>query len=187
MNKILRYTLLTLALLTLALSASAQRTRSGQMFVDASFGWPMEMRVGTGGYLIPGFWDAGAEAMRMTKLLRRDGEVMDLRLEVWQLKAYGGFRYRLIPTRSRVFNVYVGGDAWVGVEAFDPFKRLPDDIIFNVSTKPSFVFGVTPALEMELFAGNHFAFVFGGRADLAFMSRIKMFTYHGYGGIRVAF
>lgn len=185
--KTFKYLSLSLALLLSAFTASAQRTMPGQIFVDASFAWPVSVRIGSGGYMIPGFWDAGVEALRMRKSLAREDEVLETHLDVWQLKAYGGYRHRLVSTRSRIFSLYGGGDAWVGVEVFDPFKKLPSDIVFNMSTDPSFVFGITPVLEMELFLGSHFAFVLGGRASAAFLTRMNTFSGCGYGGFRIAF
>jgi hypothetical protein len=188
MKEMRRHITAALAILLLVcLDAGAQRTMRGQMFMNLEGQWPVGASVGVGQYLIPGYWDAGFDLMRMHEPLRLDGAVEDTFLESWQLKAGGGFMFRLLSTRSRSLSVYGGGDAWVGLEEIDPRHLLPTDVVLTIDTGRKFVFGATPRLEAEIYLGRHFALVLGGQVPVAFLSRIRYASPQGTAGIRIAF
>jgi len=188
MKKIRRYILVALSLLLLTGgNVSAQRTMKGQMFLDLAGHYPLAGSVNVGQYLMPGYWMAGLEALRMREYLLMDDIVGTVSLDVWQTKAKGGYMARLVSTRSRSISLYAGGVAWVGLESVDPFKKLPDTIVIPSLPKHKFVFGVTPEVEAEFFLGSHFALVVGGRLPLAFLSNIRMVTAQARAGIRIAF
>ena len=186
--KAIKYYLLVLALFLLpAFSAFGQRTMKGQIFIDATGGWTPVATLGVGGYLIPGYWYSGVEGLRMRKVLAQAGSPLTEHLDTYHLKARGGYMQRLVGTRSRSVSLYAGGDAWVGLESVDPFNRLSDDYVLSINDGNTFVFGVTPRLEAEFFLGKIFAFTLGGRLPFAFLSRIRMMTWQGMAGIRIAF
>lgn len=188
MKETRRYILVALALLLLfAGRAEAQRTMRGQMFLDLAAHYPVGASLGVGRYVMPGFWKAGLEELRMREYLLVDGTVDDVALDVWQTKLQGSFMFRLASTRSRWLSLYAGGGAWVGLESVDPLKRLPESIVLPGLPDHKFVFGVTPEVEVELFMGNHFALVVGGRMPLAFLSNIRMLTAQARAGFRIAF
>lgn len=177
-----------LALLVVpAFSAFGQRTMKGQIFAEMAGCWTPGATLGAGGYTISGYWCAGAEGLLMRRSLAMGGEAMAEHLDIYHLKARGGYMYRFVGTRSRAVNLYGGGEAWVGLETLDPFHTMPDDIVLSIDDGNSFVFGVTPRLEAEFFLGNHFAIVLGGRVPVAFLSRLRMFNYQGTVGFRIAF
>lgn len=159
----------------------------GQMFLDLGGAYPIGASVGVGQYRIPGYWHAGVGALRMREPLRLDGAVEDMFLDTYQAKAGGGYMFRLVSTRSRSLGLYAGGVAWGGVEVVDPLKTLPEDVVLTIEKDPSFVFGVTPRVELEIYFGRHFALTLGGQVPVAFMSRIRYATAQGTAGLRFAF
>lgn len=187
--KIRRHIILSLVIILSAacLSSYAQRTMRGQYFVDLGVRYPVGAQVSVGQYLIPAYWKAGVELMRMREYLKAGGAVEELSLDIWQAKAQGEFMYRLVSTRSRALSLYGGAGVWIGAEAVDPLYRVPEDIIISLDRKYTFVTGVTPKIEMEVFMGNHVALVLGGQLPLAFMSRIRVVSAQATAGIRVAF
>lgn len=174
-------------LLMVCLDASAQRTMRGQMFLDLEGQYPLGASVAVGQYTLPGYWQAGVNLLQMREYLRLDGAVDLMNLDTYHLKAEGGYMFRLLSTRSRSFGIYGGAFGWVGIEAVDPLKVLPEDILLNIDKGRSFVFGATPRLEAQLFFGNHIALVIGGEVPIAVRSRIKMFNPQGTAGLRFAF
>lgn len=187
MKKIRRYILVALSILLLTGgNVSAQRTMKGQMFLDLAGHYPLAGSVNVGQYLMPGYWMAGLEELRMREYLLMD-DTGSLALDIWQTKLQGSFFYRLVSTRSRVLSLYAGAGAWVGLESVDPFKKLPESIVLPSLPDHKFVFGVTPEVNVEVFMGSHFALVVGGRLPLAFLSNIRMVTAQARAGIRIAF
>jgi len=187
MKEIRRYILVALSLLLLfGGQANAQRTMKGQMFLDLAGHYPIGGSVNVGQYLMPGYWMAGLEELRMREYLLL-GDTDAVALDIWHTKLQGSFFYRLVSTRSRALSLYGGAGVWVGLESVDPFKKLPDTIVLPGLPDHKFVFGVTPEVNMEVFMGSHFALVVGGRLPLAFLSNIRMVTAQARAGFRIAF
>lgn len=186
MRTIRHISLLLVLLCVPAFAAFGQRTMKGQYFVDVSGGWIPTATVGTGMYTLSGYWCAGIDGLLMRRKLASGGAVLDTRLDVYHLRARGGYMYRFVGSRSRAVSLYGGGEAWVGLESVDPFRALPDDIVISIEGN-SFVVGVTPRLEAEFYVGRNVALTLGGRLPLAFLSRMRLLTAQGTAGVRVAF
>lgn len=182
-----RHIIIVFVVILAALPAYAQRTMVGQSFIELDAKYPVGAKVSYGQYIIPAYWAAGVEAMRMRSYLRVDGDVSYTPLDVWQLKAQGDFMYRLVSTRGRTLSLYAGTGLWVGVEKVDPLGALPPDVIIDLNKDYVFVFGGTPRIEMEVFMGNHVALVLGGQLPCAVFSQIRIVTLQGTAGLRIAF
>lgn len=162
------------AALSFSDSARAQRTMDGQYFIGAEGRWPLGAAVGTGRYLRWGYWHAGVTADRIANVLYADGEAVPL--EFYHPMAEGGLMARFLSTRGRGLNFYAGGSLMVGIEYFDPFRKVPDDVVVILPSGSGpafrkFIFGLCPRLEMELYMGPRVALVLAGRAPVTFGSQ----------------
>ena len=131
MNKILT----TLVLLTLVhisnLTASAQRTMSGQFSLSISAhynGSFLGAEAFLSQYTLNGYWEVGVNGDAFRTL-------------------------RLVGTRSRSLNLYAGGGAFAGIEAIDPKRRLPSYLDTGLKDI-SFLYGLYAKGLTELFIGR---------------------------------
>ena len=154
MNKILT----TLVLLTLVhisnLTASAQRTMSGQFSLSISAhynGSFLGAEAFLSQYTLNGYWEVGVNGDAFRTPLSNGNN-----LEYADVAAKGGYFFRLVGTRSRSLNLYAGGGAFAGIEAIDPRRRLPSYLDSGLKDF-SFLYGLYAKGLTELFIGRKVA------------------------------
>ena len=184
---------LIIAILVLAtLPVFAQRTAQGQFLASAgvsynyAFAGSAELRFGQ--YLSIGYWDAGLVAENYRYRSSGSGNTFS----VLHAVAEGEFMFRLASTRTRFFNLYAGSGLFLGAEMTDPYKRLRDGE-WPVGSdgkylpKASFIFGVSPRVEMEFFAFPHTAITVYGRMPLSILSKYGVFHVETGLGVKYNF
>jgi len=176
-----------LLLLAISICASAQRTAKGQFYVGADWAttvYPKVMsyhviNVGMGQYTLFGKWQAAVQ------YTTRDA------FGIVSVLARGGAMYRLYGSRSRVVNLYGGGDMMLGADFCSEqiSVLIPDDDgTTTTETKEAtsgFVWGVDPRLEFEVFPFTRVAFYVGASFPVKFSTQQKMFYIVPFAGVRV--
>lgn len=175
-----------------ALPALAQRTARGQFFAEAgaaynyAFAGSAELRFGQ--YLSIGYWDAGVAADNYRYRSSGSGNTFS----VLHAVAEGEFMFRLVSTRTRFFNLYAGSGLFLGAEMTDPYKHLRDGE-WPVGSdgkylpKASFIFGLSPRLEAEMFIFPHTAITIYGRMPLSILSKYGVFHVETGVGVKYNF
>jgi len=167
------------------MEARAQRTMRGESLLSAEVYYPFSKPywlgadLSYGKYLLNSYWKAGASVTEYSHSLE-SGEPMGY----LHAAAYGEWMYRLVGTRSRFFNMYGGGGAFLGYEGIDAFGLLPSEARSSFGSG-YFLYGVSVSLEMEVFFSRRVAFILGGRLPLNFSSQFGWFHYHVGAGIRI--
>lgn len=147
--------------------------------------WGGELSYGQ--YLLSSYW-FGAAAFH--DRIERDvpsGE----KIHFPRLEARGGMLYRLLSSYNRAVSLYVGGDAFIGVEMLDLFGTLSPPVrrsLLNNGYKSfQLIYGAAPRLELELFLSPRFALVAGARAPLTFGTRFPLIGWELSAGGRLNF
>ena len=101
-------------------------------------------------------------------------------------RAYGGWLYRLAGTYNRVFNLYLGGSLFVGLNQYEAFRVLPEELSTDLP-KVEFAYGAVPELEMEVFMGRSAALVIGVQCPVTLGTSIKsdIWNLTGSVGVRI--
>ena len=184
-----RHLILPLLLLC-SLTAGAQRTSDGERLLSLSgistlSHWGGEVVYGR--YFLRGYWIAGAA---LTDRVERDvpsGETVHYP----RLEGRGGCLYRLAGGYSRRLNLYVGGDAFVGVEMLDLHGILSETTLRTLHNGGvndyQFIYGAAPRVELELFLLRTLALTAGGRAPLTFGSPLPLLGWEVSAGLRLNF
>lgn len=171
---------LSILLLLLCVSARAQRTSKGIRSVSASASWTVssfggELDYGT--YLHNSYLFGGLNIANRAHYNTTISEIVNHQ----SLEALMGWEWRLYGTRSRVFNIYLGGDVFIGVEMFDLFKNERETtrkIYYNEGIKDyKFIFGLSPRVEIEYFVSTTVAITASARAPITFLSQYSKFNY----------
>lgn len=152
------------ALCLMPAAASAQRTVSGQGMVSLDGAWPHGASLCYGQYLPSSFWEAGAFAQWRSTAVN-DSYTMPY----MPVGVFGNWMYRLVGTRSRVFNLYTGAGVFLGWEFYDPGNDLPDFVSEDL-TGGTFLYGINAKIQAELFFTRTAAFLFTGTAPINFSS-----------------
>ena len=175
-------TILFLSLALLSFPASAQRTMSGQssLCISALYnGSSVCADAFYGQYTLGGFWQAGV-----------DGKLYHVRistgitLDYIHTVASSGYMCRVAGTRNRLLNLYMGGKIFLGVEITDPWKKLPDYLDTGLADV-KFLYGLSPAVSMEIFVSHHFAFTVAAALPVNFSSPISNVHYEAGLGFKV--
>lgn len=167
------------------LEARAQRTMRGESLLSAEVHYPFSKPYWLGAdltygqYLLSSYWKAGVSVTEYSYPLEDD-----LSMGYLHAAAYGEWMYRLVGTRSRFFNMYGGGGAFLGYEGVDAFSLLPAEAKEGFGSG-YFLYGVSMSLEMEVFFSKRVALILGGRLPLNFSSQFGWFHYQVGAGIRV--
>lgn len=177
--------------------ASAQRTVWGQRMVSVHFMknlFPSASAKVMGGeayygqYFSSFYWQAGAQFTAGTK---------DVPVNCFNVS--GGAMYRLYGTRSRMFSMYVGGNALVGVDftsGLDAVKELTtnENGYTNTDSEDNektygtgFVYGIEPRFELEFFPFKTVAIVGGAALPVKFKTQQDIVTGRFYVGARLNF
>ena len=167
--------------------AWAQRTVNNSLLISADYSFPFGMKgsdfcvdLSCGQYLIDSYWNTGIIGNMYSSLLKPDDESM----RYAQVAAFGEYMYRVAATRNRAVNLYLGGGAFIGYEAYDPFTKLPDYIDTGLGNG-SFLYGIQAGFSTEFYFYRNVAFLIGGRIPVNFTSPVRKVNYHLSAGIRI--
>ena len=181
------FTLIGLILLSLgtAETASAQRTATGKAFIGVNqfvSGYAIPsggLGIEGGQYLVNSYWKAGVRAVdwnqKVADVLDEDGDRVWFDHILWNLS--GSWMYRVAGSYSRRFNLYIGAGAFLGLNHYEVFKKLPSELRGEFP-KVEFVYGVDPELEFEIFPFRKVALVLGIQSPLTFSSSLSTDFWH---------
>lgn len=164
-----------------------QRTMPGQFFfgVNCSYTFTEGMSYGAelqvGQYMKKSYWDLAVVASNRTCATSL-GQRMDLS----HLYVRGGAKYRLFSTSGRSFCFYAGGGAFVGMEFYDMFLRLPSNYVTGLS-EYAFLYGLYAGLDMEMYIARKIALVLSGSMPVNFSSPGAKFNFEAGVGVRFLF
>ena len=156
------------------LSASAQRTMSGQSSLCLQSSWTgssFGAEAFYSQYTLGGFWETGLSAKQYKK-----GTSTGVDINSLNIAASGNFLFRLVGTRSRSVNLYGGAGAFLGYEAIDPMHKMPSTIQTNLKNG-YFLYGLQAKLVAEFFISKSFAFTLNGCVPINFSSPMGWFHY----------
>lgn len=165
--------------------AHAQRTMRGESMISAQAHYPFSSPnwkgadLSYGRYLLGSFWRAGAFLTEYSHQLDDD-----MPMGYQHIAAYGDWMYRLAGCRNRALNLYGGAGVFLGYEAVDAFKAVPEEYKTNFS-EGYFLYGVSLSAELEIFFCRKVAFVITGRLPLNFSSQFGWFHSQVGAGIRI--
>ena len=182
-------TVIKAAILLIFISANdamAQRTMKGQLFVGTEgmvsivdprdHGLALEM----GQYTLKGLWSC-----RCTGTSNRAEILSAHTLTYMDICGEGGYLYRIVGSRSRQFNLYGGGGAFIGYEFYDPAGTRPSHIATELPKSGQFLYGITPRLEFEAFLSRKIGISLGLSAPLNFTSLVSRFRPRVSLGLRI--
>ena len=178
----LRNITLLLSLALLSIPASAQRTMSRQSSLCASAYYNGKSVCADAfycQYTYGGFWQAGLEG-KMYNILTSTGDTLDY---IHTLVS-SGYMFRVAGTRNRLLNLYIGGRLFIGSEISDPWNRLPKYLDLGIAAY-NFLYGLTPAVSMEVFISNQCAFTLNAALPVNFSSHISKVHYEAGLGFKV--
>lgn len=134
--------------------AAAQRTSYGEWMLSASVGTSFSHMGGAitfGMYQLPGYWFGEVNFMNRLDIPSNLNE----KVYFPRLEAEGGYMFRIFADYNRVFNLYGGAGAFVGIELLDLYKTLTsasyNALIKGGYNEYQFVYGFSPRLEAEFF------------------------------------
>lgn len=182
MRLVLRNIIVFLSFALLPFPASAQRTMSRQssLCISAQYnGKSVCADAFYCQYTLGGFWQAGLEGKHY-KVAISTGDTLDYIHTV----ASSGYMCRVAGTRNRIINLYMGGRIFLGTEISDPWSRLPDYLVTGLADY-KFLYGLTPAIAMELFISTRCAFTLGAALPVNFSSPISNVHYEAGLGFKV--
>lgn len=187
---------IVLSLFLTGLPARAQRTMKGQYFITGSFMKDFYPPTSTdvlggevffGQYLGSFYWHAGLQYTPSYE-----------KVAFGCFNVAGGAMYRLLETRSRMFNLYVGGDALFGCD-YPGGRNVIRDIVVDEKTgaiktddlpeegKTAIVYGLEPRIELEFFVLKKVALVGGASAPVKVKTQQEVLTGKFFAGLRVNF
>lgn len=105
-------------------------------------------------------------------------------MDMLTVRVEGGYMHRIAATRSRSFNLYTGGSAFIGYEIYDPVRRLPSNINTGLG-EGAFVYGIRPSVEAEVFLTRTLAIIISGSAPLTFSSLSGWLRVNAGAGLRL--
>ena len=119
--------LFSISVFILCTPTYAQRTAYGERMLSLKGAWTISSlgeELQYGQYLMNGFWFGG---LNLSNRQEKD-EPTSERVHFPRLQLNGGYMFRLFGSRTRAINIYGGGDAFIGVEMFDFWKTLTNNI-----------------------------------------------------------
>ncbi len=183
---------LTLVLIVAAQGkATAQRTAEGSIFIGVSqmvsaYAIPSGgMDICAGGYLNNSLWKAGVRVVDWNHHISSDTEVDHDELFdhiAWSL--HGGWRYRLLCTYNRALSLYLGGDAFIGLNQYEALRKLPDELSTGLP-ECEFIYGVCPEVELEIFVSRNVALTLGALLPVTLGSSLKSDKWNLTGSLGV--
>ena len=94
---------------------------------------------------------------------------------LWNLS--GNWMYRLLASYDRRFNLYVGAGAFVGLNKYEVFHKLPEEMPGEFHDE-EFVYGAEPRLDIEIFPFRRTAIVLGLQSPFTLSSSLKTDQWH---------
>lgn len=187
--------------------ACAQRTAYGGRFISVE---PMVtaycvpsagLDLNYGGYRSASYWRTGVRLADWNHRIDTGGDVSAVTsasdggasasadgpmFDHVQASVYGGWRWRLVSTYSRVFSVYAGADAFVGMNKLQVLRRLDGEMTVAAPDE-EFAYGAVPEVEMELFLGRRAALLLGVQCPVTLGTSLQTDTWNltGTVGLRV--
>ena len=179
--------------------ASAQRTSQGEVFVGlapyvSGYSIPSGgLGIEAGQYLLHSLWKvelravdwnqkvAGETDETVTAEGDEEVEVIEETAPVyfdhvlWNLS--GNWMYRLLASYDRRFNLYVGAGAFVGLNKYEVFHKLPEEMPGEFPEE-EFVYGAEPRIDVEFFPVRRTAIVLGLQSPLTLSSSLKTDRWH---------
>lgn len=156
--------------------ASAQRTAKGEPFLSGGWSAPLTGMLSHGGYIDYGryaldwYWKAGVSVQDylysgMAALPDAQGNPelipgTECLFDYTHFTAHGDFMYRLAGTYSRRLSLYGGAGVFAGFCDYEMFRPLPEGS-GGFGTDAEFIYGMRPAVEMELFVLGKAALTLG--------------------------
>ena len=182
-----RITTIVFILVASSVLCNGQRTMSEQPFVSIEGFYNGSLAGGditAGRYTIDAFWFGSLSlSPHSVELGLNDGNVLGKTLYLQSL-VYGGYQYRVISSRKRNANLYLGGAVLAGLETFDPFSKLPSNIDTGFS-KHTFIYGLTPMMSLEIFVSRAVSLTASCRLPVNFSSKISRLHYNTGAGIKI--
>ncbi len=154
--------------------SSAQRTAVNRFFVgieqQGTFhglhnGLPSGgLMLECGQYLLNSFWYCGVSASNMNQETDTSPSYF---YDNVIYAVHSGWKYRLVGTYSRGFNLYLGGSAFVGINSHEVFRPLREEHSGSFAQN-EFIYGVQPSLEFEIYTGSKVAILAAAELQTAF-------------------
>ena len=169
------------ALMILILSTStarAQRTMNGQDNISASVHctYSGEVPIGAdlcwGRYLLNSNVKAGLSYSPFSHKIYTTTLSDSRTILNHSILAYGEYMHRIVADRGRHACLYAGGGVFLGCELYDPQKKLPDYIVTGLGDW-GFLYGVCPAVELELFVSKTICILIRGGIPINFSSPLS--------------
>lgn len=171
------------------LDVAAQRTAEGSILIGASqmvsaYSIPSGgMDICAGGYLSNSLWKAGVRAVDWNHRISSDtGAAHDELFDHIAWSLYGGWRYRLLCTYNRALSLYLGGDAFIGLNQYEALRKLPDELSTGLPGY-EFIYGVCPEAELEIFVSRSVALTLGAQLPVTLGSSLKSDKWNLTGSI----
>jgi len=176
------------------LTATAQRTSTGKAFLGISqhvsvYSVPSGgMSLEGGQYLLHSYWKGWIRAVDWNQKVSGvlDGEGSPVLFDHILWSAGGSWMYRLFATYGRRLCLYAGAGAVIGLNHYESFRRLPDELT-GAFPKVEFVYGAEPALELELFPFRKTALILGIQSPFTFASSLPTDLWHLSGSLGIRF
>lgn len=169
------------ALMICLLSSStvhAQRTMNGQDNISASIHctYSGEVPIGAdlcwGRYLLNSIVKAGLSYSPFTHKIYTTTLSDSRTILNHSIQAYGEYMHRIVADRGRYACLYAGGGIFLGCELYDPQKKLPQYIVTGLGDW-GFLYGVYPAVELELFVSKTICILIRGGMPINFCSPLS--------------
>lgn len=172
-------------LLSSSQAVSAQRTMKGQLHIGAQASLSADPHMAAGGELTFGSYLLDSYIVGWINITPDR-----ITLPTGHLLGYvpinigADYMYRVVATRSRSINLYVGGGVFLGWEFYDPFGRVPSYIDTGLPDG-TFIYGVAPAIDSEFFLSRNVALTLGARSPISISSQTEILKLHLRAGIRI--
>ena len=169
-----------------SVSAHAQRTMNRQNVVTleaASSCYSFKdvgMHASWGQYGLTWYWKAWLNAGPYS-ITVKTGD----RMTYGQVTSGADFMYRLVSNRRRSLSLYAGGGAFLGIESYNLWHKLPPYIETDFP-KARFLYGLDASLEFEAYISRTVALTVSGTAPFTISSLVRPFHFQLRLGVRVA-
>ena len=173
-----------------ASTASAQRTMNGQDYISASIHYsfsgeiPLGADLWWGRYLMYGNAKAGVSYSPFSKQIFSDETAMSRAIQNYTILAHGEYMHRIVATRGRHVGLYAGGGVFLGCELYDPQNRVPSYIDTGLGDW-GFLYGLSAALELELFVSRQTCILIRCAVPVNFSSPLSKVRVNSGIGARV--
>ena len=195
MKRLLFYLITIIVLCHVGMTtASAQRTATGKPFIGISqfvSGYSIPsggLGIEGGQYLLNSYWKVGVRAIdwnqKIVGMRTEDDKPVYFDHILWNLS--GSWMYRAFGTYGRTFNFYVGAGAFIGLNQYEVFHKFPAEVDSGLPHL-EFVYGVEPAIDIEIFPFRRVALVIGIQSPITLSSSLKTDLWHLSGSLGVRF